>query len=317
MRSLRLLLLPVLVGAVWLLTAATGQQPTLSTTTPDKEKKAPPKEPPLPSKPDDKATERLKEAVQALKSYSWVQTTLWQEVAAQGLMFRAKGRYLRGPDHQMHLDLQVRLGDTTGKLKAISDGTTLWETLSVGKNQQPRVVKYQLKDLLKTLENPSMLETVRAGFMQSQSFAGLAPLLENIQQQMVVTGQEQIRWHDRDVVRLTAYWSPNAIKAMIGSSENPWPPLVPKKCSLYLGDLGPKDAKPRRWWPYRIEWWGPPGDSLLVQMEYRDPKLEEPPAAQRAQLFRFNPGSAPVEDRTKMISDELIKANLAQKTRSR
>ena len=70
-----------------------------------------------------------------------------------------------------------------------------------------------------------------------------------------------------------------------------WPHSFPRQCRLFL------DARTR--WPHRLEWWGPApprkGDSLLLQMEFRNPRLGQPLADAE---FAFQPGRSKVTDLT-------------------
>jgi hypothetical protein len=317
MRWLRTLLLPPLAASVWLLAGAFGQQPTPPNPPMAKERKEPVREP-LPSKPDEKGTAVLSDAIRTLdiKVHPWVQAVLWQQVNAQGLMFQSHGRYLTGPNYQLHLDLQLQLADTTGSLRVISDGVTLWESVRLGKEEQPSILKKtQLKEVLKTLHNPSMLEPIRTEFLQTQSFEGIGSLLQNIKKQMVVTQLDKVGWQDKDINKLTAYWSENMVKMMLAPSSA-WPPLLPQKCCLYVEAKDPK----LRGWPYRIEWWGPPPqNALLLQMEFRNPKLDhELSAKQCAALFQFDPGQLKFEDITKRLTQGLLQANqMTQQSRAR
>jgi hypothetical protein len=281
--------------------AANGQQPGTSPPRPAADKQTP-----SAPRQDAKGTKLLKDAISTLdpQRRPWVETTLWQQVDVQGLRFQAEGTYRTAPEHRLRLELNVRLGDTPGRLTMVSDGTTVWESVQVGKGP-PEVAKTQLKKVLETLAAPGMLEQVRTDFFQAQAFAGVVPLLQRIEQQMIVTNQEPAHWRGRDVVRLTAFWSEGVAKTIV-PADRPWPTFLPRKCYLYL------DAKDSatKYWPYRVEWWGPvpPGneDGLVVQMEFRDPKLDQPlPPERLAQEFRFDPGSLRVEDVTDPTCTEL------------
>ena len=90
---------------------------------------------------------------------------------------------------------------------------------------------------------------------------------------MTITGQDRIRWHDKDVILLT------------GAREKPkgdWADYQPRQCRLVL------DAATL--WPYRLEWWGPtagaPGDVRVMQIEFRNPTPNHP--VDEA-TFTFNP----------------------------
>ena len=296
MRWLQTLLLPALGGGVALLAGALAQQPAGSTPRPPEEKKeAPPRVDPEGAKFLEKAAAAL-----APNKHPWVETTLWQQVDLQGLSFQVEGKYLSAPDNRIHLDLRVHLGNTLGRLEVVSDGTTLWEGTQIGKDQPPDVQKMALK---KVLDLPSVTEQVRADFLQRQSFAGVGPLLKNISQQMAVTGTEAQRWRNQEVVRLTAFWKEDVAQKLVAPKQ-PWPAFLPRKCYLCLGAQDPH-------WPYRIEWWGPAGaaggDALLLQMEFRNPRLDQPLPEERLQReFTFHPPDpARVRDLTAQVTQQL------------
>ena len=293
-RFLRFLFLPSLTASVLLLTGALGQQ-------------APPSaQPPSPAssalKPDPAALHLLNQALEQLdpEKLGWLQTRLRQQVYAQGLRFEADGRYLAGPDHRLHLELAVHLGGTDAALRVISDGSTVWDEVRIGKGD-PSISKWDLKKVQEALHNPGTLPQTSSLFYRSQSFAGVVPLLQNIRDQMTIIKQEEAAWQNHPVLKLTAVWSANVSKTLVGQN-NAWPPLVPRVCSLYLGKANPH-------WPYCVQWRGPTSpraeDSLLMQMEFLDPQFlpaKEKPSADLSRQFTFSPGKTQVLDRTQDVT---------------
>jgi hypothetical protein len=296
----------MLVGSILLLAGAIGQQPPRSPEGSKPPRPTSPGTPPVkttPAKADPQAAALLQEAIQSVdpKKLAWVETTLWQLGNLQGLIFQVDGKYLAAPKHRMHLDMHVHVGGTTGHLEVISDGTTVWDVHQVGEGEK-LIFKKSLSQVLESLSAPNILEQVRDEFFRAESFSGMAPLLQNIQQRMTVTGQEKVQWNGREMTRLSAVWSADSLKNL-PTADNQWLPYLPNQCRVYLLRLGDQT-----WWPYRVEWWGPappvPGDTLLLQMEYRSPKLnKELSPEQLAREFSFNPGNAEVKDFTKEVSE--------------
>ena len=300
----------MLVGVGILAAGALGQQSTPPAQTPGTGQPAETGQPagtakpaPPPFKPataDPAATKILEEAIKA-KRLDWIQTTLWQQVDVQGLSFQAEGTYQSAPDNRLHLNLVVHVGDTTGKLEVISDGTTLWETTQIGDGDRTITKKIRLKDVLESLNKPDVAKEMRDEFLQSQSFYGVLPLLQSIQQRMLMTKKENTSWRGLDVTVLTADWNNDIAKAITQDGKQAWPQFFPRQCRLFL------DAKTR--WPQRIEWLGPaPGreDSMIVQMEFRNPKHEplSPEVCKRE--FSFNPGKEPPQaDQTDDVKNAL------------
>jgi hypothetical protein len=313
MQSYRTLLLPMLVGVAIIVAGAMAQQtspPNQPSKSPADAKAAsgqagktsadiPP--PPKPPQADPAATKVLDNAVNA-KRFDWVQTTFWEQVDVQGLSFQAQGTYLSAPGNRLHLDLQVHIGGTVGRLEIVSDGTTLYEADKIGDGERTITKVVELKKVLETLNIPDMSKEVSDEFFQSQAFYGVIPLLKSIQQRMTVTKKENLRWHGHEVVQLTAEWSGAVAKEFTQDGKQQWPPFVPRQCRLFL------DAKTL--WPHRLEWWGParPGadNSLLVQMEFRNPNHEPLDEARCKKEFTFE--AVPAEVSSRVDRTEEIKA---------
>jgi hypothetical protein len=295
MRWYRIFLFSLFGATVVFPVTGPGQQ-TPSAGTPGSEKN---QHPSIAPKPHPEGTKILEEAVRVLdpKNHDWLETAFWQQADLQGLTFQADGKYLSGPNYRLRLDLKVHLGDSVGNMLVVSDGTTMWERFQMGKSDRGEVRKMDLKKVLETVNSPNMIDQVRNEFFQNQSLAGVAPVLKNIQQQMIVTRLESSTWQGKNIVQLTLVWSEGTTKSFY-SPNVPWQSFLPRQCVLSLA------ADPKSRWPYRIEWWGPAGsadgDALLFQVEYRNPKLNQPPAKEQwEELFTFNTEKMQVIDRTK------------------
>jgi hypothetical protein len=310
----RCLLLPVLAASLLLLSGAHAQQPTPPAkpapvpapkpdATPPKADAAKPAI--APPKADPEATKTLEQALELIdptKRLGWIETKVWQQADVQGLRFQAEGRYLAAPNNRLRLDLKVRVGGTDGEMQVVSDGSTVWQALKAGSGERV-VTRWELKKVLDTLTAPGTMPQLREEFFRGQMFAGAAPLLENLQKQMTFTKQEPARWNNQDVLKLTGVWSSDVVKAITAQPDQ-WPYFLPRTCHLYL------DTKTL--WPYRLEWWGPsppqPQDGLLLEMEFREPKLhkaDEPTPPGFADAFKFEAGKSQVVDQTKDLTDQL------------
>src|SRR5262249_49190599 len=154
-----------------------------------------------PPKADPAAERTLDEAIAQLDpaKLGWLDTKLRQHVHAPGLSFEAGGHYVAGPDHRLRLELTVHLGGTGGSLQVVSDGSTVWEDVQIGKGDH-FVSRWDLKKVQETLNSPGMLPQVREQFYRSRSFAGVVPLLQNIREQMTLTKQEEADWQKQKVL---------------------------------------------------------------------------------------------------------------------
>jgi hypothetical protein len=258
--------------------------------------------PALPAPKSDKDAEKsLDQSIAELdpKKHPWVEFTLWEKADVQGLITTGEGHYLAGPDHRLKMDLTVRLANEQSELRTISDGKTVWNWVRSG-HDEPRATQYDLTKVQALLNVPGTLPQFSEDFYKNQSFTGLLPLLQNLRRQMTFTKQEKESWNGHNVLKLTGEWTPDYAKAMT-LQNNIWAPLQPRICRLYL------DAQTH--WPYRLEWWGPAAvrapDTLLMELEFRNPHLFS--AAQQApvQAFRFDPGNAEVRDVTEQYLQQL------------
>lgn len=279
------------VGA-WLMTAS-AQQPA---------QPAKPAAPPPPPKADPDAKIILDDAIKALdrNNLTWIETILWQRMEVQGVLFQSEGIYLAGPERKLHMNLKVHLGESTGKLETICDGSTIWEITQLG-SAEKRITKIDLVKVDEALQRAKVTPKVMDEYFQNYCFAGVMPLLQSMKENMTPTQRENVRWNGQDVVKLTAVWSAAQSKSILRSDKQPWPAFLPKQCRIYL------DEKNR--WPHRIEWWGPSpprdGESLLLQMEFRNPKFAKMSDERCARVFKFDPGAADVLDHTERTIKEL------------
>jgi hypothetical protein len=291
MSWMRIALLTLGAASAAVLAGAIAQPPTKGKTPPTPPAAAPTKA----AVPDAAATKEIELAVQALDrdKLKWIETMLWQQVDVQGLLINSEGIYLAGPDYRLHLNLKVRMGDAAGKMQFICDGTTLWQIEQFG-DKEPQPSKYAMKPVLEAINNPKATAQLRDGFMQQWAFAGFAPLLKGLQQRLVFTKREVDRWQGHDVVKLTGSWNNDVMAQLHPDAKQPWPEGLPRRCVIYLDS--------HTHWPHRLEWFGPSppaaGDSLLLQMEFRNPKFTAMSSERCAKVFSYTPTRKDVPDKT-------------------
>ncbi|MGE3807115.1 MAG: hypothetical protein AB7K24_20825 [Gemmataceae bacterium] len=271
---------------------AVGQQPA----------KDPPKVSPTPLV-DPGAQKTLDSAIAALdrKKLPWIETTVWQRMQVDGLSFQAQGVYLAGPEHQLHLLLKVQSGDAAGRLEVVCDGKTYWETMQIGSGMRS-VTKFDFQRVMAVVNDPTLPAPSRTNLMQRRFFAGVVPLLESIQKNMVFSKLDTTSWEGNSVQRISGTWKPEIAKAILAQDPRKrWPDNIPRECRIVF------DSK--TYWPYRLEWWGPQGrdpHTLLFEMEFRSPRFEAMAADRAAQVFHFQPDDKlKIEDRTQLIIDNL------------
>lgn len=199
----------------------------------------------------------------------WLEAGFWQKVIQSDMAYQAEGRFLLGPGQRLRLDLGLRVGRTLGETHVIQEGQTCWEITQLGGDQR----------MVSRLEPDQAFETSTDGR------AGPASILHDLRRRMTVTARADVLWKGHQVTRLGLCWNP-LTAASLAPRGTPWPAYTPGRCVVYL------DAASG--WPFRLEWWGPaerPGrETPLVQMEFRDPVVNQPLSPERClREFTFQP----------------------------
>src|SRR5207248_10439114 len=119
----------------------------------------------------------------------------------------AARRYPARPHHRFHLELTIHRGNADGALHVISDGSTVWEDVSIGKGEH-FVSKWDLGKVQQTFTTQGASPQFIEQFYRSRAFAGVLPLLQNIRSQMTFHKQpEEAEWQKHKVFKLSAVWS--------------------------------------------------------------------------------------------------------------
>jgi hypothetical protein len=274
---------------------------------------AQPPAPLTPPKADQEGTKLLAEAIKQLdpKQSGWLQTSFWMQGDVQGLIYEGDGLLAVGPEHRLHMDLNIHMGARNGQLQMVSDSNVYWEALKIG-TLSPIIKKVVLGDVIKGVAGLSTGQSVLDESYSLQGFNGIYPMLAAIQERMVVTGKEDTTLLGRPATKLTVNWSleneqqaRQVLSPQTGQAAGVWPAHLAQNCVIYLERLD----SGKRLWPARIEWWGPSpprtGNVLMLQQEFRDPKFDPPTQEQSARLFHFDPGHAEVVDITKAYADNI------------
>jgi hypothetical protein len=233
---------------------------------------------------DPLARQALEDAIAALHptKIQWVQTAIWQQVRAAPLNFQAEGTYQSGPGHRLRFELQARYQDSSRRLLIINDGRTLWQT-EQGTEPDAKLTRVNWLSLLQLLNSSDTSAQARAEFYRAHLFTGPRALLESMQESVIFTRLDRIRWQERDVLLLAGVRN--------AASDKSCGMFEPRQCRLVL------DA--RTFWPDRVEWWGPApgvaGDVRLSVLEFRQPVLHQPLPEE---IFAFTPNHGRVTNCT-------------------
>jgi hypothetical protein len=256
----------------------------------------------LPTEVDPDAVAVLDQALEQFgpERVSWLETNLWQQLRVKDLAYQAQGHYVAGPGQRFLIELITQVGSTEGALRVVSNGSLLWKASRIGCANWTCVHKVDVPRVVDALAGVVSPEQVRAEFLDGQSFGGIFPLLQRLRGKLNWVRKERVSRKGQELVKLTGVWNADAVREM-GAADGSWPDGQPRQCRLYLD--------PRTSWPCRIEWWGPDSsrsaEALLLQMEFRDPVVNQPPADRGASVFCFAAESAQVVDQTPELTEKL------------
>ena len=226
--------------------------------------------------------------------------TLWQQVQGDDFTYEAEGRYLAAPDHRLRLDLKVRVGRTEGPHCKSSATAARCAGRTASTGTRPETV--QLDGPGRRREPAGHAAARRRTWPRTgtrsarQRLPGVAPLLRTVCAQLQEPHGQIGRWKGHEVMKVTGRWCPDP-DGWPGCRRTYWGNGRARACRVFLDT--------RTLWPYRIEWWGSASPQkrnvLLVQVEYREPVLNQPLPAERrvAGVCRGagRTGTAPVEGR--------------------
>ncbi len=197
---------------------------------------------------------------------TWLETGVWQKVRLGKLAYESEGRYLIGPDRRLRLELATHSGNATATLLVVSDGKILWEGQRLGNGDWTDIACLNWQNILQASGPASSLAPNQEELISHPSFGGVLPLLQGLRTRLVWTQKETVRRGGSLYFKLAGRWPDQRSPAGPDGTE-PGRSQSIHECRLYLDS--------QSLWPHRVEWWGadgaPPGDSLLLQMEFRHP----------------------------------------------
>ncbi len=288
----------------------------------------PPKdEPPTPA---EKLIDEAKARVARIESCS---ADLEQTVKMLDQRFTIKGNYIKAPGYRVYFRLALAgLPDTQATSLQICDGETFWRYQSI--LDQSFFTKLSIKPVMERINSPDLDPKYKEYFLSEMGFAGPESLLVGVRRLFRFEQEkEESKLGDKAVWILRGTWkSRNGLSAGPGRpvpALGLLPPYIPSDAVLYLG----KDDG----WPYKLTLQGRAPTKVLdtrkegpdgrkigslnsiqsvaptnISLVYSNVKLN-PPVNREDFVFQ-TPNSAPVEDGTEMIVNQLDQALRARRT---
>lgn len=212
---------------------------------------APPGSPvPPASKPDEPPTEAerlLDDAIKKVASLQSVSADLSQDVSMLGQSFTLTGQYLKADNHRLYFKLVLSgLGDSTGTMLQVCDGTTMWDFQQVLKSQVYR--KFDIQPVLQQLNAPEVDESIRERIVSSLGFAGPDALLLGLRRSIRFDQKEEGEVDGRKVWILRGSWKDR--EGLVGPNQQPLPPTAP--LPAYIPSVATVTVGQEDGWPYEV-----------------------------------------------------------------
>jgi len=245
----------------------------------------------------DAALERLNQS-----RVSWLETEVWQKAQMRGLEYESEGSCLAGPDHQFRLELTTRHGSAAATFFAVSDGATLWQGTRSAVGLWTDVTKVNLTQVRKVVNQAGPVADLLDEWQDAQGHYGVVALLKRLCAQISWTNKELVRRNGGTFIRLTGAWTDASTNNLVGYAEN-LPDALPRQCRLYLD----KETL----WPHRLEWRGTSapssGNAPLLEIEYRNPRMNRPiPSERLAHVFAFPGPRHQASDQTSEVAERIL-----------
>jgi hypothetical protein len=216
----------------------------------------------------------------------WLEMKLWQKGRLGRYSIEADGRYLAGPDNHLRLELTTHHADASATMLAVSDGRIFYQARCIGEGPWTESVSLDLKQVLQS-GGLAPVSNASDKTLDISTFTGVVPLLHILRSEITWSHTELVRRGEHRLLKLTGSVHDD------NSRREPRSSRTPRRCRLYLGaaDL----------WLHRLEWWGPgspnEADTLLMQLEFRDPIINQPLSQeQAAREFQFPATAMPLHE---------------------
>jgi hypothetical protein len=181
-----------------------------------------------------------------------------QRVSCDELSYEAEGRFLAAPGSRRRLEMHVRVGNSHGQVRAVSDGRRVWVRSQV-EDEEPQVVREDLP------AGPQAAELLHRHGLESAAL-----LLGAIRQRLQHPRQETTIWGRRRVVRIAGDWPADA-PHLASLPDDLQACAVPKHCRVFLDEQTLALV--------RVEWWS--DDRLLAETEFGTPVVNRELSAEQ------------------------------------
>jgi hypothetical protein len=137
---------------------------------------------------------------------------------------RAEGRYLQAPDRRVRMELNLKVGSTTGTLLEICDGEILWTRQDI--DQQPQISRRNVTQILEAARKAGNVPENM--LIADLGLGGMGSILGALERSFEFKGMKDDTLRDRPVTIIQGEWSAFMQTNLRGADPNgPIPPYIP------------------------------------------------------------------------------------------
>ncbi len=256
--------------------------------------------------PSRDAITLLREARNRLFERTSVRATLQETVSMGDRKFRASGSYVAGIFPKLRLEFDVQVGQTTGKLLEVCDGTLLWTEQSLatedGKKPTVLVSRTVIDEVLAAVSNSD--DNPEALLIAGLGMGGVPALLAALERSMTFEALKTDEADGRKFSIIQGRWNTDYQTRFTVKNEKSLPSYVPDRVRIYIDD---ETLFPTRILYLKAVPEHPKQYRALLSLEFSDIQLDGPVSEEN---FRYVPPlNVETRDRTSEFKDLIERAN--------
>lgn len=189
----------------------------------------PPGDPDFKAKPSPAAGERtpvgdLQRARGLVVGHPSISAKMVQTISMFDRHVRAEGRYLQAPDRRVRMELNLKVGSTTGTLLEVCDGEILWTRQDI--DQQPQISRRNVTQILEAARKAGNVPENM--LIADLGLGGMGSILGALERSFEFNGMKDDTLRERPVTIIQGEWSPFMQTNLRGADPNsPIPPYIP------------------------------------------------------------------------------------------
>ncbi len=175
-----------------------------------------------------KAEKLLSDAREKLIAYRSIHANIVARVSISERPFKLAGEYTQGRDLQLRLELNTRVGETTGSLLEVCDGNILWIRRSIGESH--RTIRRDVRQILAKVQSSKAIpENMLIGDL---GIGGLPGLLAALEQAFRYHDLRKETYNGKEFAVIEGSWRKEFLEKVADDKQRP--AYVPDAVRIYF-----------------------------------------------------------------------------------